>query len=212
MAIETAPSPQRTPQGERTVERVLDAAEGLFSQSGLEATSLREVARAAGLRAPSLYNHFPDKEALYEAVLERALRPMLEVIEAFLAAGDAAYREPRIVEDMMALLARRPAIARLLHHETLAGGEHMNAVLRSWLASLYGGGLETLKRSPFRGAWKDEELPRLLFAMATLFTGYFSLAPGVAAAFGGDPFSEQALREQTQFMRKLWEGVWRAPA
>ena len=56
-----------------TSDRILDAAEDLFAEKGYSATSLGDVADRVGIRSPSLYNHFKNKEALYEAVLERLL-------------------------------------------------------------------------------------------------------------------------------------------
>ena len=48
-----------------TAERILDAAEDLFAEKGYRATSLGDVADRVGIRSPSLYNHFRNKEALY---------------------------------------------------------------------------------------------------------------------------------------------------
>ena len=62
-----------TDQSPSTAERILDAAEDLFAEKGYSATSLGDVADRVGIRSPSLYNHFKNKEALYEAVLERLL-------------------------------------------------------------------------------------------------------------------------------------------
>ena len=56
-----------------TADRILDAAEDLFAEKGFSATSLGDVADRVGIRSPSLYNHFRNKEALYQAVLERLL-------------------------------------------------------------------------------------------------------------------------------------------
>ena len=63
-----------TEQAPTTAERILDAAESLFAEKGYSATSLGDVADRVGIRSPSLYNHFRNKEALYEAVLERLLQ------------------------------------------------------------------------------------------------------------------------------------------
>jgi TetR/AcrR family transcriptional regulator, transcriptional repressor for nem operon len=51
----------------------LEAALECFWQRGYKATSMRELAASMGLTAPSLYNAFGDKQALYARALERYL-------------------------------------------------------------------------------------------------------------------------------------------
>ncbi len=55
-------------------ERVLDAAETLFTQRGFAAVTLRDIAQALGLNHASLYHHVPGgKEELYVEVMRRGL-------------------------------------------------------------------------------------------------------------------------------------------
>ena len=60
-------------KGERTRERIIEAALPEFMTHGFEATSLRMVMERAGVSTGSLYHQFPSKEALFEAVVERYL-------------------------------------------------------------------------------------------------------------------------------------------
>ena len=71
-AISAAPAAPRRRKGERTAERILDAAEALFAQRGYAGATLRDVAAKVGLRTPSLYNHFPNKESIWRT--SRSLR------------------------------------------------------------------------------------------------------------------------------------------
>lgn len=48
--------------------RILAEARTVFARKGYAEASLREIAEAVGIKTPSLYAHFPSKEALYEAV------------------------------------------------------------------------------------------------------------------------------------------------
>ncbi|TXK16346.1 TetR/AcrR family transcriptional regulator [Homoserinibacter sp. GY 40078] len=52
-------------------ERILDAAERVFAESGYRGGSLNDVAVAAGYTRAGLLHHFPSKEALLLAILER---------------------------------------------------------------------------------------------------------------------------------------------
>ena len=54
-----------------TRERILDAALDLFSVHGYDGASIRQIARAVGLRESSLYNHFAGKEAILHALIDR---------------------------------------------------------------------------------------------------------------------------------------------
>ncbi|MEM8535450.1 MAG: TetR/AcrR family transcriptional regulator, partial [Chloroflexota bacterium] len=55
-------------------ERVLQAAEGLFSERGYNSVTLRDIAEVLGMRQASLYNHAPGgKEELFVEVTERGL-------------------------------------------------------------------------------------------------------------------------------------------
>ena len=55
---------------EDTRERILEQALELFSEKGYDSVSVGEIARAVGIKAPSLYNHFPSKRAIFDAIVE----------------------------------------------------------------------------------------------------------------------------------------------
>lgn len=90
-----------------TQERILDAAENLFSDQGVAATSLRAVTARAGVNLAAVHYHFGPKTALLEAVLSRRLAPInqerlewLDRIEA--AAGDAPPPLEDVIEAFVA--------------------------------------------------------------------------------------------------------------
>jgi AcrR family transcriptional regulator len=64
-------------------ERVLDAADRLFSKHGYKSVTLRDIAREVGIKHASLYHHVPQgKEALFVEVTERGLRRHQRGLEA----------------------------------------------------------------------------------------------------------------------------------
>src|SRR5439155_1143503 len=70
MSVRAAAVPAPEPPSTRDV--ILDAAERCFAERGFAGVSTREIAAEAGLRnQASLYHHFTDKRALYEAALAR---------------------------------------------------------------------------------------------------------------------------------------------
>ena len=65
-----------------TRDRLLDAALERFSREGWGGTSIRDLARDAGVREGSVYKHFPSKQAIFDALVERADARMAEVAAA----------------------------------------------------------------------------------------------------------------------------------
>ena len=61
---------QREEKSERSRRQVLDTALQLFSQQGYRATSVRDIADKAGVSTGNLYHHFPDKESIFNALLD----------------------------------------------------------------------------------------------------------------------------------------------
>lgn len=64
----------RAPQqerGQRRVEQILDAAEAVFAEMGVDGASMQAVADRAGASVGSLYHFFPSKDVLVEALARR---------------------------------------------------------------------------------------------------------------------------------------------
>jgi AcrR family transcriptional regulator len=120
----------------RSREALLDAAEALFSERGYDGVSLSEIASAAGLSRGTPNYFFGSKEQLYRSVLERvfadrqaataeAIRPVVEWCER---GGDLARLRRALaagMEGYMRFLLGRPAFARFITWEDLAGGHRL---------------------------------------------------------------------------------------
>jgi AcrR family transcriptional regulator len=196
-----APSLRR--KGELTAERILDAAEALFAEHGYAGTTLRDVATRVELRIPSLYNHFPSKDALYAAVLERGIGPVLAILAEF-GAQEAARRDPgAVIERVMARLQRHPNLPRLVLHETLSGGQRLTPMLREWIAPVFGRASEMVAISPGSSRWTPEQVPLLVLAMYHMMVGYFASVALWADLNGSDLLSPSMFAQQTGLLREI---------
>ncbi len=69
-------SPRRVPAQDRSrerLERILDAAAHEFAERGVEASTIESIATRAGTSVGSIYQFFPNKPALFEAVADKYL-------------------------------------------------------------------------------------------------------------------------------------------
>jgi AcrR family transcriptional regulator len=63
-------------RSEKSRAQILDSALKLFSHKGYGATSVRDIAEEAGLSKGNVYHHFPDKETIFRALIDRYFEAM----------------------------------------------------------------------------------------------------------------------------------------
>ena len=94
-----------------TKDRLLDAAEELFSDRGIDATSLRAVTSAAGANLASVNYHFESKDGLVRSVFLRRLEPLnnerLELLDALEVAAAGSPIELEAILDAWVMPALR---------------------------------------------------------------------------------------------------------
>jgi AcrR family transcriptional regulator len=195
----------QAPQTERakpTADRILDAAEALFATHGFGGTAVRDIAAQVQLNPASLYNHFPGKQELYAAVLDRGLRPVFEMLSTLAVSDWSPARDERAIEMIVDHFAARPMLARLLHQEALAGGDNIARLAGRWIGPIYEQGIHALRTSPVLEGWSSDDLPLLVMALHNLILGYFSMAALHEKLLGFDPLSPDAIERQKDFLRR----------
>jgi AcrR family transcriptional regulator len=143
-------APER-PLSPRALE-IVAAARDLLERDGPEGLSMRRVADRLGIRAPSLYKHLPDKQALEAALISSGFEESAAAFEAALDGADdplaalaAAYRE---------FAASHPHLYRLMTERPLPRGQ-------------IAAGVEERAAAPItRAVGGDPDLARAVWAFA----------------------------------------------
>src|ERR1700741_2714508 len=110
--------------------RILDAAQRVFLKKGYQGASLDEIAETAPASKPTIYAHFPGKEALFEAVVARVIEGLTD-FEGFAPKGRRVQNKrtslgPEVLERCIdetigitratiAKAERFPALSRQVH-------------------------------------------------------------------------------------------------
>lgn len=116
--------------------QILDVATQLFARQGFEGTTTRAIAERAGVNEAIIFRHFPSKELLYRAVIEKNVRESghASSIRAILE-RDGDLRES-MIEIAASLLRSRisnPTLTRLFLYSALEGHDLSNQFLRSYI-------------------------------------------------------------------------------
>jgi AcrR family transcriptional regulator len=111
------------PRRQKTRERILDAAMDVFAEDGFTGATISEVERRVGLAAGtgSLHRHFPSKEALLQAAVEREVSRCRAEAEAardeLPRAVDPVERRKQVYEQMLHDMRRYDRLFRLMLNE-----------------------------------------------------------------------------------------------
>ena len=130
----------------RNYEKVLAAAREAFAEGG-ESTALEEIARRAGVGIGTLYRHFPNRQALLEALYVNEVEEVCRSAER-LNDGDAWEALNGWFERLIAYLGTKRALA----HELLNYLDKDAPLFRDCRASLFAAGEPLLKRAQAAGA------------------------------------------------------------
>ena len=140
------------PGGTGQRQHILEVALALMSQHGVDGTSMRDLASAAGLNVASLYHYFPSKRDLLVAVLrEHGVVDAAASSSAPSIAADPAHELGDLLADLLDSMLEVEDFVRLMLGEVLRGDETAHAVG----LDLFTATKDLLER------WLDQERPDL---------------------------------------------------
>ena len=149
MAMSTAPTPARPMRADarRNHDRLLSEARTSFAAQGTDA-SLEDVARRAGVGIGTLYRHFPNRQALMNAVFQEALTALLARSRELAEADQPCSA---LVEWLGAIVTHAGEYRGLAHALMSASGDETSA-LTSCHVPLRQAGARLLTRAQSSGA------------------------------------------------------------
>ncbi|HMP73106.1 MAG TPA: TetR/AcrR family transcriptional regulator [Kiritimatiellia bacterium] len=110
----------------RLRKALIEATARIAGQEGLDAVSLRRIAKEVGVSQTAPYHHFPNKAALLDAVAEEAflrLERVMERAERSLPDPDPTQRLLSLGRHYVAFGVRHPHFFRIMFRPELTGGE-----------------------------------------------------------------------------------------
>jgi AcrR family transcriptional regulator len=118
-------------KGERTRQAIMQAAYELFLEQGYAATSMRQIAERAGLALGGIYNHFPNKEAIFSELIHER-HPYHQVVPVMLntPADDPETFVRKAARTMVDELGKRPDFLKLMMIELVEfKGQNMPKII-----------------------------------------------------------------------------------
>ncbi len=174
-------APRRRATPEERQEAILKAALDVFSEHGFAAARLDDVAQRAGVAKGTLYLYFPDKETLFERMLQSVAAPVLALLARLAEAEDmppaAAIGAVLTFFEKEVIGTPREKVIRLIISE----GPHFPRLAKFHYEQVISKGMASIRAIAARekhGAFNAEALsrfPQLIFAPLLLSVIWRSL-------------------------------------
>src|SRR6202451_220700 len=161
-----------------TRERVLAVAQNLFAEHGYRGTSLRDIARRIGIKAPSLLHHFPSKEQLYLAVLDKMFESLEDAANAIAWGRESRQERMRqAVGNAIDFIASHPDFVRIMWKEMADESGFGRQVLKRRLPPLFSTAVNFIFRGQRNGEFRVEVDPlHFMWSLNSITIGYFTTA------------------------------------
>lgn len=104
---------KREASREETQQQLLRAALELFAEEGFSSTSMRAIAKAAGVSPGLSYHYYPSKESLLQAILAQGAADVFSTFTT--AGGDTELTLPVLLNNIVSLVKTKKEFWRLLH-------------------------------------------------------------------------------------------------
>lgn len=107
-----------------TKAEVLTLTIPLFAKYGYDKVSMRQIAQAVGIKAASLYHHFPNKQTLYIEALTQAFSKHADFLnESFILQASSEQRLRQLIHQLCILVNEDVDFSRLMQREIMEGDE-----------------------------------------------------------------------------------------
>ena len=180
---------------------MVQLASELFAQKGFRATTVREIAEAAGILSGSVYHHFDSKESIGDEILSGFFNDVLaDYRSAVAAGGDPAEVLASIVRSSSRTLNRHRAALTMLQNDwTYFSTQPRFAYLRKDLREIERIWIDELERGKKTGAFRSDLDVRLTYRLLRDIL-WLPMNALQAGGFG----TEQVV---DSFLRLLFEGI-----
>ncbi len=161
-----------------TRNRVLQVAQALFAERGYRGTSLRDIAKRIGIKAPSLLHHFPSKQQLYLAVLDKMFESLEDAANAIAwGTGSRQERMRQAVADAIDFIASHSDFVRIMWKEMADESGVGRQVLKRRLPPLFSTAVNFIFRGQREGEFRSEVDPlHFMWSLNSITIGYFTTA------------------------------------
>ncbi len=159
-----------------TYNKILSSANRLYVQQGYTATSMRQVAETAGIGKATIYHHFPNKQSIVMALLQRNLTRMEEALQSVRAETEPRHRIQVAAEASVNFLFESADIMQIVRREVPGGRDQMQSSFSRFFQEYMTLLADAIRRGIKQGIFRPVNPVDTARVLMTMIQGTFAMA------------------------------------
>lgn len=178
-------------------------ATGLFARQGFQGTTTKQISARAAVNEALIFRHFPSKDDLYWAVIERKISsasPRERLRRNLEIAGDDVEVFTRLASEILERRAKDQTLSRLLLFSALENHRLSHRFFSTYVAEYYDVMADFVRKRIAENRFRDVD--PLLAARG--FLGMIIYHSWIQELFGGKRFQKFHVQQVSQTLARIW--------
>ena len=178
-----------------TKENILIAAERVFAEKGFKGTTIREVAKEAGIVNSLIFYYFKNKAEMYEAVFQHAFDELEDLIQQNLNLDlDRLATVKALMFSVTDFAAKHLNLMKILTREIIDNGSVVHKITQQYFDPLHDFASEFLAEGREESLFRDVNPLQFLVSLMGMIVFYFVSDPLLHAMGVREPYGSKAIQ------------------
>lgn len=186
-----------------TRAKIVAAALRLLEKGGQDAVTMRKVAKAVGISAMAIYHHFPDRDALLEALADAESERISALFDSWQMRGSALSRLRKMTESYVDYAFARPRLFALLFLQDRPHMRRFPEDFRGRRSPMINRVADTVAQAMLDGALRKADFWEVAMDLWAFVHGYVALYRGGRFTFSEAEFRAFFRRALNRFLKGL---------
>src|SRR5262245_36060207 len=188
---------------DETRAAILAAAHRLLEKGGLEALTMRRVAKAVGVTAMAIYHHFPDRDALLRALADVESDRVDALFDSWPTRGSPVRRLRQMAESYVDYAFRRPRLFAFFFLQDRPDIRRFPADFRARRSPILNRVADTVAEAMLAGELRQSDFWEIAIDLWAFVHGHVALYRGGRFAYSESEFRAFFRRSLNRFLRGL---------
>lgn len=158
-----------------TDKKILAAARRVLEHDGVEALSMRPVAKAVGITVMAIYRHYPNRQALLDAVATEGFNDLVEWLGKRRFTGDAETRLMKVLDVFVQFALEYPKLFELMFLAKHTAARRFPADFKAGRSPTVNLAVQVVKEGMERGEFRQDDPWEVVFEFGAIAQGFVML-------------------------------------